>query len=64
MPTRKIADLSQQECRDPDHSFRALPAKGSWPKNEAPSPAARFPGDADGWKDAVEYVARKVAGQR
>jgi hypothetical protein len=28
---------------------------------EAPSPAARFPASAEGWKDAVAYATRKAA---
>jgi hypothetical protein len=27
---------------------------------QAPSPAARFPGNADGWNDAIEYARRKL----
>lgn len=28
-------------------------------KNQAPSPAARFPASDEGWKDAIAYVVRK-----
>lgn len=33
---------------------------GRAPKSpSAPSPAARFPGDDEGWRDAIEYAQRK-----
>ena len=28
--------------------------------HQAPSPAARFPGDEEGWNDAMDYAKRKV----
>jgi hypothetical protein len=36
-------------------------AKKNKPKTrkQAPSPRARFPGDEEGWHDAVEYAKRK-----
>lgn len=46
-----------------DPHFRAPPKVGSSYPNitsrEAPSPAARFPGSADGWADAIAYAMGK-----
>jgi hypothetical protein len=40
-----------------DPHFRGAKSK----EGEAPSPAARFPGTAEGWSDALDYAARKGA---
>lgn len=40
-----------------DPHFRST--KGTISKTEAPSPAARFPGGAEGWQDALAYARGK-----
>lgn len=43
-----------------DPHFRELTHRSTMPAGqvEAPSPAARFPGSADGWGDAMAYAQR------
>lgn len=37
------------------------PKRAKRPANEAPSPVGRFPGDADGWADAIAFAQAKGA---
>ena len=51
-----VSEVSALRWRRIDPHFRGKTAA----LTEAPSPAARFPGSADGWSDAVSYARGKV----
>lgn len=47
--------------REIDPHFRD--PKNQPAKHQAPTPAARFPANAEGWRDAIEYAQSKVRRQ-
>ncbi len=51
-------ELAVMRWRRIDPHFRKQGKKGNL--NHAPSPHARFPGSADGWKDAKAYAKSKI----
>jgi hypothetical protein len=53
-----VSAISALRWKSIDPHFRGPNA--NHPVIEAPSPAARFPGNRDGWADAVEYAKRKT----
>lgn len=53
-----VTEVDILKWRKIDPHFRA--DDPNRPKNEAPSPAARFPGSPEGWMDAQAYVISKV----
>lgn len=55
---RTLKDVFKWKMIDPH--FRSMLASDIG-KNEAPSPAARFPGSHEGWSDAMEYAQKKNA---
>ena len=61
-----VTEVQLISWRKIDPHFRAQPRSGltpmPWPKNEAPSPAARFPATVEGWEDAVAYAQHKSKG--
>jgi len=52
-----VPEMQALSWRKIDPHFRD-PKRGPL-KTEAPSPAARFPGSADGWQDALNYAKSK-----
>jgi len=53
-----VTELQVIHWRNIDPHFRDPKLKVT--KHHAPSPAARFPGTADGWADALAYARSKV----
>jgi len=52
-----VTEMQVIHWRKIDPHFRDPKSRNS--KTEAPSPAARFPGSADGWVDALTYARGK-----
>jgi len=51
-----MSEIEMISLRRIDPHFRP---KNERAKGEAPSPIARFPGDKDGWKDAIAFAEMK-----
>lgn len=54
-----ITELDALKWKEIDPHFRDNKVRSTLSQNAAPSPAARFPGNEEGWQDALDYAARK-----
>jgi hypothetical protein len=58
MVFQDVTTIDALKWKEIDPHFRDPLQK--WNHRAAPSPIARFPGNDDGWKDAIAYAQRKA----